>query len=215
MTAKDRTGERHGRLTVLWRAPNKAEAAGVTRAMWQCRCDCGNGVVVSGHNLSKGETRSCGCLVREKPVKHGKATTKIYRQWWSMIQRCSNPNIAQYRSYGGRGITVCEQWKKFENFFADMGDPPPGMTLERINNDKGYEPGNVRWATRLEQAQNRRTNVLLTYGTQTLTLAEWGRVTGLGKDTIARRYAKGWSPERILTEPLAKRSPHNSNSRKE
>ena len=207
MTAKDRTGERHSRLTVLWRAPNKVEPSGAVRAMWQCRCDCGNGVVVSGHALSKGTTRSCGCLVKEKPIKHGKATSRIYRVWWMMRQRCENPNFTSYASYGGRGISVCDQWRKFENFYADMGEPEPGMTLERIDNDRGYEPGNVRWASRLEQAQNTRTNVLHAFLGQTLTLAEWVRVSGLGKAAIVRRYQKGWTPERILTEPLARRAP--------
>jgi len=203
-------GQRFGRLTVLWRGPNHVEPSGATRSAWQCRCDCGNGVVVTGHALSKGHTRSCGCLTKEKPIKHGMARKPIYRVWWSMLQRCTNPNIPAFKSYGGRGITLCDRWMKFEDFFADMGEPEPGMTLERIDNDKGYSPDNVRWASRLEQAQNRRTNTHLTHAGQTLTLAEWGRVTGLGKGTITRRYLAGWSPESIVTTPIAPRSPRTS-----
>ena len=119
-----------------------------------------------------------------------------------MRQRCLNPNNPKYSVYGGRGITVCERWGDFALFLADMGDPEPGMTLDRIDNDRGYEPGNVRWATRLGQANNRRDNQHITFNGVTLTFAEWGRVTGLGKSTIARRHANGWSVERILTEPL-------------
>lgn len=203
-------GQRFGRLVVLWRGPNKVEPSGATRSAWQCRCDCGTGIVVTGHALSKGHTRSCGCLTKEKPIKHGMARKPIYRVWWMMRQRCENPNFTSFASYGGRGITVCDRWQEFSNFYADMGDPTPGMTLERIDNDKGYNPDNVRWASRLEQAQNRRTNTLLSHAGQTLTLAEWGRVTGLGKQIVTKRFKSGWSPERILTEPVAPRSPRTS-----
>ena len=204
-------GQRFGRLTVLWRGPNKVEPSGATRSAWQCRCDCGNGVVVTGHALTRGHTQSCGCLTRSgRASKHGMARKPIYRVWWMMRQRCENPSFTSFASYGGRGITVCDRWREFSNFYADMGDPAPGMTLERIDNDKGYSPDNVRWASRLEQAQNRRTNTLLTHAGQTLTLAEWGRVTGFGKQIVTKRYKSGWSTERILTEPIAPRSPRTS-----
>jgi hypothetical protein len=130
-----------------------------------------------------------------------------------MRQRCSNANIPAFKSYGARGITVCERWEKFENFYADVGEPPADMTLERIDNDKGYAPDNVRWASRWEQAQNRRTNTLLTHAGQTLTLAEWGRVTGLGKAAVTRRFNKGWPAKRILTEPIAPRNPQSKSER--
>lgn len=128
--------------------------------------------------------------------------TRLYRVWNTMRQRCGNPNNTHFASYGGRGIRVCEEWNEsFEAFYRDVGDPPLGMTLDRIDNDKGYEPGNVRWASRLDQANNRRTNVLIEHRGQTKTLAEWGRATGLGKSTIMNRLARGWSVQKALTEP--------------
>lgn len=201
MTVVDRTGERHGRLLVLSRAANKVEPSGAVRAQWNCACDCGGTITVPGHSLSRGLTRSCGCLLREKESKHGMSRTAIYRIWNLMRQRCTNANSTHYASYGGRGITVCPEWMEFENFYRDMGDRPAGLTLERIDNDKGYEPGNVRWASRLEQGNNRRTNVFITHDGQTKTVAEWGRETGLGKSTLFSRLARGWSAARTLTEP--------------
>jgi len=138
-------------------------------------------------------------MLREKESKHGMSRTAIYRIWHLMKQRCSNPENTHYASYGGRGITVCERWLDFAVFHQDMGDRPSGMTLERIDNNKGYEPGNVRWASRLDQANNRRTNVLIAFGGRTETIAAWGRETGLGKSTIINRLARGWSVEKALT----------------
>ena len=203
----DRTGEKHGRLTVLWRAENKVEPSGSIRATWRCICDCGNGVTVTGHALAKGHTRSCGCLTKEKPIKHGMARTLIYRAWSVMVQRATNPDHPSYDRYGGRGITLCERWKSFENFYADMGDRPPDMSLDRIDNNGPYSPENCRWATREQQQNNRRVNTRLTYNGRTLTVAEWGRVTGYGKGPIVQRMQSGWPVEAILTTPVAKRSP--------
>jgi hypothetical protein len=206
LTIKDREGQQYGRLTVLRRAENKVEPSGAVRAQWLCRCDCGNEVVVTGHALGKGHTKSCGCLNRENAPKHGMARTRVYRIWSAMRQRCSNPNHKHSGRYGGRGITVCDRWMAFENFYADMGDCPPGMTIERQDNDRGYEPANCRWATRREQANNRSDNVHITFDGQTHNLTEWGRITGLGKSTITQRFASGWPIKRILTEPLIPRS---------
>lgn len=210
MSAIDRTGERYGRLVVLSRYANYETANGpVTR--WLCRCDCGNEIVVRGPGLAKGArgkggTRSCGCLVKDKPIKHGMAHTKTYRVWALMRQRCENPNFTSYQSYGGRGITVCERWQDFANFYADMGDPPPKMTLDRIDNSRGYEPENCRWASRKVQGNNRRTNVLLSFNGEKRTIAEWAEVTGLGKTCLANRLAKGWSVEHALSTPKQPKS---------
>lgn len=200
--AKDLTGQRFGRLVVLWRAANVAEASGAIRSAWMCKCDCGNGHVVTAHSLTRGLTRSCGCFARERPSKHGKSGAPVYRHWAAMVQRCTNREWLHYARYGGRGITVCEQWRDFAAFLADMGEPEPGMTLDRIDNAKGYEPGNCRWATRQEQSNNRGNNRYLTFRGLTLTLAEWGRITGLKNGTISQRLKSGWSTERILTDPI-------------
>lgn len=206
LTIKNREGEKHGLLTVLWRAPNKVESSGAVRAMWQCRCECGNGTVVSGHALAKGHTKSCGCLMKVRPIKHGKARTRIYRIWTAMRQRCENPNHENFHSYGGRGITVCDRWQEFENFYIDMGDPKAGMTIERIDNLKGYSPDNCRWASRMEQANNRRTNTPLTFRGQTLTISEWSRAINIPKWVLLKRLNLGWPADRILMEPVKKRT---------
>lgn len=108
-----------------------------------------------------------------------------------MIARCTNPNESRFARYGGRGITVCERWKVFENFYADMGDPPPDMQLDRINNDGNYEPGNCRWATRLQQVHNSSAARMIAYKGQTKCMSEWGRVLGWSRQTIANRVNAG------------------------
>lgn len=205
MSVINRIGERHGRLVVVSRSENKIEPSGAIRAQWFCQCDCGNTVITSGQSLSRGSTKSCGCITKEMrkaEAKHGMYRTSEFRIWNTMLQRCTNQNNTAYKSYGGRGITVCDRWRKFENFFSDMGPRPEGMTLEREDNNKGYEPGNCKWATRLAQANNRRTNVLITFDGETKTASEWGRITGLGKEAVLRRIGSGWSVKKALTEPL-------------
>jgi len=205
MSVVDRIGERHGRLVVLDRAENHVEPSGSIRARWRCRCDCGNEIVTYGKSLAKGTTKSCGCItkeMRQNQTTHGLSRSDIYRIWNSMRQRCTNPNSTQWASYGGRGITVCDRWMTFENFFEDMSPRPNGATLERKDNERGYEPGNVIWASRLVQANNRRTNIVITLGDESHTIAEWGRITGLGKAVIAKRLNGGWSTVKALTTQI-------------
>jgi hypothetical protein len=130
------------------------------QAIWKCRCVCGAIVPVTGGHLRTGHTRSCGCLHQDQGapyVKHGRYRAPEYRTWSAMKSRCSNRNVPAFKDYGGRGITVCERWMKFENFLADMGVRPTGTSLDRYPNCNGnYEPGNCRWATPREQTKNRR-----------------------------------------------------------
>lgn len=154
--------ERYGRWVVLERADTKSYGD----AMWLCRCDCGTERVVMGNSLRRGTSKSCGCLSAEiarsrmtgakNYLKHGHSGTKIYAIWSAMKQRCYNPDNDSYLRYGARGITVCDAWREsFETFYADVGDAPEGLTLDRIDNDGNYEPGNIRWATRQQQADNK------------------------------------------------------------
>jgi hypothetical protein len=166
----DLTGQRFGRLLVLGVHPERVRYGKNKRAvaaLWRCVCACGEQRFVFGNNLRQGMSRSCGCLIRDittkRNTKHGHArrgnVTRAYTCFVGMKQRCFNPNCRNYPNYGGREdtpITVCEYYCDFVNWYADMGDPPPGLSQDRINNDGNYEPGNLRWATASVQARNQR-----------------------------------------------------------
>lgn len=197
---EDLTGRRFNRLIVVEFShlnPNR-------NSYWRCRCDCGTERIVCGARLKNGTTRSCGCLQREvtgaRVKTHGNSAAPEYRVWNGLIDRCENPNNNSYHRYGGRGITVCPRWREsFEAFYADMGPrPSPRHQLDRKDNEKGYEPGNCRWATKAVQANNTRSNRRLTVRGETKTLAEWASVTGHPQRRVWARLRLGWSPERAL-----------------
>lgn len=153
-------GKKFGRLTVVEEAGRAKDGT----ILWKCKCSCGVIKTINGSSLRKGFTRSCGCYnseIKSKRFKkifttHGMSKTATYRSWCHMLGRCNNPNDARYSDWGGRGIKVCERWLKFENFFADMGEKPKTLTLERINNNKGYYKKNCKWATYSDQNRNMR-----------------------------------------------------------
>jgi len=159
----DLTGRRFERLVVIRRTtmPPTTKSRSI---FWECRCDCGQTIVASQNRLSVGDNKSCGCYKKDMNVDRGLIhghqrigkTTPTYRSWASMIQRCCNSSSKHYSAYGGRGITVCYRWLKFENFLQDMGERPSGTSIDRRTNDLGYDPSNCRWATPTQQILNRR-----------------------------------------------------------
>jgi hypothetical protein len=154
---KDITGQRFGKYRVMDYAGYTLKACGIKQHYWICQCDCGNTKEVEGGNLRRGRIVSCGCHIQAVKTTHNKSNSRAYTIWCSMLTRCSNPNHKNYRHYGGRGITVCESWQNsFEAFYNDMGDPPENLTLDRIDNEKGYSKDNCRWATWEEQNNNQR-----------------------------------------------------------
>lgn len=152
----DLTGQRFGRWTVLSHAGKKGK-----HAAWFCSCDCGKTGIVRGDNLREGGSISCGCYSVDLRTKHGHrwegGASLTYKSWINMKSRCTNPNNNDYKNYGGRGILVCERWiDSFENFLADMGERSRGTSIDRIDPNGNYEPGNCRWSTPYEQTHNRR-----------------------------------------------------------
>lgn len=208
----DRAGARYGKAVVIGRAPNKNEHD--TNARWFCRCDCGKEFVTYGQDLGRNRVKSCGCLTRETFVDrarlanttHGMSRTSVYRTWSCMRRRCNNPIDVHYAAYGGRGIAVCERWDRFEAFLEDMGFPPKGMSLDRIDNNKGYCPENCRWATRQTQSANRRSSRRLVHNGVTLTMSEWARFLGISPTTMSNRIQAGFPPEKLFAHNLRTRN---------
>lgn len=204
MKAIDRTGQRFERLTVVSYAGKQG-----SKALWRCVCDCSRVSVVTSSNLVTGQTKSCGCMLRENARRlfrrHGMTGTRIHHIWCSMIQRCTDRNCEAFPHYGGRGISVCERWAKFENFAADMGNPPTGMTLERIKNEGNYEPGNCKWATCIEQANNKRSNRIIEINGERKTLAQWFRVYRISPFGFYNRIRVGMTEIEALTKPSRKK----------
>lgn len=194
----DLAGQHFGKLTAV-------RDVGVDKSrnrLWLCLCDCGKEKVVSGNSLKLGHTQSCGCLSPGYRVRRD----PIYLAWQSMLIRCTYPETNGYKNYGGRGIAVCDRWHKFEHFLADVGEHPgPGFTLDRIDVNGNYEPGNVQWSTLKAQANNRRNNVYITYQGETKTLTEWCEQLGLKYSRMHKRLAsQRMTPEQAFTLPSLK-----------
>lgn len=203
--AKDISGNRYGKLTAIKpvsRHPIK----------WECKCDCGGVRITTSKSLTYGTAKSCGCLSSEHGKKlarlsitHGLSNSSIYRRWCGIIQRCTNPNNSSYYRYGGRGITVSDEWLSFERFVSDMGQPPfPTATIERKHNDLGYSKSNCVWATPKQQSRNTRNNHLLVFRGVSKPLVVWTEELNLNYDTVKQRLNKlGWTAEKALTTPTS------------
>lgn len=195
----DMTGRRFGMWTVVSYANKKK---------WLCRCECGEQRSVLGASLRNGASTSCGCTRMESMADakrtHGRYLSPIYKIWTQMIQRCHNPNSTAYHDYGARGIAVCDRWREsFENFLADVGERPSAtMSIDRIDNLKGYEPGNVRWSTVHQQLNNRRNTRRFTVCGETLTLVELTEKYNIKRATVEKRLRLGWSIEKAIFTPI-------------
>lgn len=183
---KNILGERFGRLVVVdLKFIDKREGA-----FWECLCDCGNISIVRTTSLSKNKTKTCGC--GEHPSKHGLYGAAEYTTWENIIQRCTNPNAPNWKHYGKRGISVCERWRSFENFYADMGPRPSQKhSIDRINNNGDYAPNNCRWATKTQQCRNTRRNRRITFNGETRCQTEWSEILGIPVGTIRYRHRTG------------------------
>lgn len=207
---KDISGQRFGMLTVLELSDVRTFPSGQKESRWACRCDCGGSAIVSGRVLKRGTANSCGCFRKQKTYRHGMAESPLYRRWANIIQRCTNPNNPGWENYGGRGIAVCDRWRdSFAWFEQDMADGyADGLTIDRIDPDGDYEPGNCRWATVQEQARNksekrgRRAFVAERSDGTRRTLKKWAALTGIPYITLWRRICvSGWDVDRALTQP--------------
>ena len=170
------------------------------------RCECGTEKTARLYQLRDGISKSCGCFRKEVFVTHGRSRTndRTYRSWTHMVQRCTNPDVDCWENYGGRGITVCERWlNSFSNFLADMG-PRPSLehSIERIENDGNYEPGNCAWATKKEQCNNTRFNRWIVIDGERKTIAQWCEARGVPRRLVYERLFRGWPlNESILAPP--------------
>lgn len=208
---KDLTSQRFGRWTAL-------EISGRNRhnqILWLCLCDCGNLSKIPSGTLSSGRSKSCGCLHKEivsvKQTTHGLYSHPLYRTWNSMVHRCCSPTDKDYLSYGGRGISVFDRWTdnplEFINYASSLPNcGTEGYTLDRIDNNGNYEPGNIKFSTSLEQGNNKRSCQYFTYLNKTQCLSAWSREFGITRYVLSRRIKKGWSIEKALTTPVRQKT---------
>ena len=198
-TLKILTGEKFGKWSVIERAPNKGRAV-----MWRCRCDCGTEKIVHGTSLKSGTSTMCrSCADRShKPRSHGLTKHPLYRTWQRIKSSTTNPNHQDYEWYGGKGVSVCEEWfhdfTKFYEWSITHGYQP-GLTIDRIEVDGNYEPSNCRWIPFKEQTLNRTDSVYLTHNGITRTVKEWSQITGIKPSTLYARFHKGWPHDKILS----------------
>lgn len=210
--SRDIIGERFGSLIVLRRVEDKISPKGYKKPQYECICDCGNKKIAVRGNLLTGNTTSCGCYKKEldhkRFLKHGHAENpdKLYQKWSSMRSRCYNSNATNYKNYGGRGIKVCAEWNDYEVFrkWAIDNGYKEGLTIDRIDVDGNYEPGNCRFTTMKEQNNNRRTTNFHTYNGNTQSEMKWAEEYGISYNTLKTRLKYGWSFEDALNTPVLK-----------
>lgn len=185
----DITGNRYGKLVVL--NPDHKDKRGEWK--WFCKCDCGNQTIVYGSHLRKGDTNSCGCIMRNTNKKHGFSKTRLYKTWVHIKSRCNNPKNDHYKDYGGRGIKICNDWSNFEIFkeWALSSGYSDALTIERIDVNGNYEPNNCCWIPQSIQAQNTRKSKQVTMFGETHCIREWSRILNIPNETLRARINRG------------------------
>lgn len=203
----DLTGEKFGRLVVIDRAGDYTCPSGYRKIRWNCRCSCGNAVVVCGSELRRGDTISCGCYATEskkrRATTHGLSRTSLHSIWKGMNARCYNKNHKNYIDYGGRGITICDEWRDDFRKFYDWSirhGYSEGLTIDRKNVDGSYCPDNCCWVTRAAQANNRRNNIKITYNGETHSLKQWAMRLNIKYSTLYYRIKNNWNIEKAFTQ---------------
>lgn len=201
----------YGMLSIIKEIDPYVSSSGNKHKRCLCKCDCGNYVSVLEEHIKSGATKSCGCLRKKNKEKcewHTHIHTRIYKIWSNMLSRCNNPNVPAYKNYGGRGIKVCDEWKQFPNFLKWSMDTgyDDTLTIDRIDNDKGYCPNNCRWVTSITQGNNKRNNRIIEYNGQVLTLSEWARKLGVPYKSLAARIERRWNIKDAFEKPYRKSS---------
>jgi hypothetical protein len=205
----DITGNRYGRLTAIKINHIKIFKSGSKGEYWLCKCDCGNEKIILKNSLGK-RSNSCGCLLREKNGErmktHGESKTRLYGIWEAIKQRLYNKNHNSYINYGGRGISICNEWKSFNTFkeWALKNGYNNNLSIDRIDVNGNYDPANCRWVTLQEQANNTRRNVNIEYRGVTMTASQWSNAVGGNNGLVAKRIRRGWSEERAVNTPIGK-----------
>lgn len=206
-------GDRYG----LWTIVGNSDELVPLKSRVLCKCCCGQERPVLARSLFYGKSKSCGCLQRASVSRHGKFGSRVYRIWQSMKSRCFNKTHMNYHRYGGRGISVCDEWRNsFDAFYRHMGDPPSeSHSIDRFPDaDGNYTPGNCRWATPCEQRENQPDVVFITCNGKTMTIGQWSRESGINQSTIRSRIRRGIPPEVAVTSCVDQATSHASNCRR-
>lgn len=203
----DLINHRFGQLVVVASAGNIYKTPKSAIALWLCRCDCGTEITAEASKLKRGRLLSCGCLRKKHGHNRRGKRTKTYNAWAGMRSRCHNPKSPDYKDYGKRGIKVCDRWNSYENFLADMGERPPGKSIERRDNDGDYDPSNCFWATPVEQANNKRNTGYIDFRGQKWSIGNLAREHGISEPVLfGRIFRYGWSVEDAVSKPVSHRT---------
>lgn len=202
--SKDHSGKVFGR----WKVVDFSHVGTRKEAFWNCVCECGTKRAVKAGSLTSGKSLSCGCYHKERVTTHGDTGLPTFKSWESMKQRCTNPKAPDYPRYGGRGITICDEWiNSYDTFVKDMGQRPKGRSLDRIDVNGNYEPSNCRWATNRQQQNNKKNSPRLKHNGSIKTVGDWSKESGIPAKVILWRIAHDWDAGKAIYTPVRKKVP--------